>query len=95
MANARSANIHYVDTTGVLTTKRVFVAGVVVTATAASAIVNIQDSAGTNSLLNLRVATSGETEVFTFSAPLVFPNGIKVSTLTNAIASVIYTNTSD
>lgn len=91
MANVRSGNSHYVDATGVLATGSTRVVGVIVTATAASAIVAIGDSAGTTAKLNLRVATSGASQFFDFStSPILFPNGVNVTTLTNAIATVIY-----
>jgi hypothetical protein len=94
MANARFGNTHYVDASGVLTSNlNQKVAGVIVTATAASAILALADSGGTDNQLNLRVATSGETVHFDFSAaPIVFPNGIKAVTVTNAICTLIYTS---
>ncbi len=92
MANTRSGNSHYVDSTGVLETAAMKIAGVLVTATGANAVVAIADSAGTTAKLNLRVATSGECTHFDFALiPILFPNGVKVTTLTNAIATVIYT----
>jgi hypothetical protein len=91
VANVRSGNSHYVDSTGVLASNDVRIVAVVVTATAANAIVAIGDEAGTTDKLNLRVATSGASQVFDFSStPIYFPNGVKVTTLTNAIATVIY-----
>ncbi len=91
MANVRSGNSHYVDATGVLASGNVKVIGVVVTATNTNAVVAIADSAGTTAKLNLRVATSGTTEFFNFAdTPILFPNGVNVTTLTNAIVTVIY-----
>lgn len=93
MANVRSGNTHWVDALGVLTSDSVKVAGITVTATAANAQVGLADSAGTTSKIELRVATSGETKHFDFSAsPLIFPTGMKVTALANANATVIYTN---
>lgn len=96
MANVRSGNNHYVDTAGVLTSeKNVRVSNIIITATAANAVVAFQDASGTYDVLNLRVVTSGATQQFTFlDTPLLFPIGVKVSTLTNAIVMVIYTKAS-
>ena len=92
MANARSGNSHYVDSTGTLSSDSCKIAGVIVTATAASAILALQDAAGSVNKANLRVATSGETKHFDFSqTPIFCPNGLKASTVTNAIVVVIYT----
>ena len=91
MANVRSGNSHYVDATGVLESEACSITGVVLTATSANAVLELADSAGTTKKLNLRVATSGESRHFNFSeASIYFPNGIKVATLTNAIATVLY-----
>lgn len=94
MANQRSSNTTYVDSTGVLTTdKNVKIAGVILTATAANAVLVLQDSDGATNKLNLRLATSGDSQHFDFSqTPIHFANGVKVSTLTNAIATVVYTS---
>jgi hypothetical protein len=90
VANARTGNTHYVDSTGTLSSDPETVLGFVLTATSANAVAAIQDSGSTDKL-NLRVATSGETKHFDFSsAPLSFQKGVKVSTLTNAILTVIY-----
>lgn len=92
MANARSGNTHSVDSTGVLVSDACKIAQVLVTATAASAILELRDAAGSIVKLNLRVAASGDTGVFDFALNPVFcPNGLKVQTLTNCIAFVVYT----
>jgi hypothetical protein len=92
MANARSGNSHYVDSTGTLSSDACKIAGVIVTATAANAILALQDAAGSVNKTNLRVATSGDTVFFNFAAsPIFCPNGLKASTVTNAIVTIIYT----
>lgn len=91
MANVRQGNTHYVDSTGTLDADPVKVLGIIVTATSANAVVVFQGDTGSANRLDLRVATSGATQDFDFSArPISFPKGIKVSTLTNAIVTVIY-----
>lgn len=94
MANTRSGNIWYVDTAHSTSaddlTVGCAVTAVVVTATSANAIIELQDRETGAKKLNLRVATSGSTQVFDFADfPVAFPNGIKVSTLTNAVATLI------
>jgi hypothetical protein len=91
MANKRNGNTIYVDTAGTLTSdKNMHVVNVIVTATAASAVVVLSDPDGTSLKADLRVADSGVTQQFAFLPPMFFPNGIRVTTLTNAIATVIY-----
>jgi hypothetical protein len=95
MANVRSANTFYIDTqysvaADELAVKNIRVLGVTVTATAASAIIVLADSSTATNKLDLRVATSGDSAHFDFSdSPVVFPNGIRPKTLTNALVTVI------
>ena len=92
MANAKSGNSVYIDSTGSLETDSTVVVGVILTATAANAVLALTNSAGTVNKLNLRVPTSGDTVHFDFAqSPIHFPAGIAVGTLTNAIATLIYT----
>ncbi len=93
MGNARNGNTHYVDTTGVIdSTSNLKVAGILLTATGANAVAVLQDDSSTPvTKMDIRVAASGSTESFDFSAkPIVFPNGLRVSTLTNALLTFIY-----
>ena len=93
MANVRSNNTHYIDSTGALIDANVKVVGITLTATAANAVLLLKNYADSRSKIDLRVATSGATEFFNFAeTPLVFPDGIYVKTLTNAIATLIYNN---
>lgn len=97
MANTRSSNTFYIDTqysgaSDELAIKNLKVLYVIVTATAASAVLALSDS-GT-AKVNLRVATSGETSVFDFSnAPILFATSVRPTTLTNAIATVVIQET--
>jgi hypothetical protein len=89
MANIQSANSWYVDSTGNLTGNFKIVY-IVMTATAASGVIVFQDVTTSANRMDLRVATSGATQVFDFSeCPISCPNGIKVSTLTNAVATFV------
>jgi hypothetical protein len=98
MANTRSNNVWYVDTahssaaddlpTGVVLT------AIVVTATAANGRIVLSDPNTAAIKLDLRVSaesasTSGDSRLFDFSnSPIVFPNGIRVSTLTTCVATI-------
>lgn len=91
MANLQRGPLHYVDSTGVLSNDSVLVSRVILTATSANAVLELADKNG-NVLMILDVASSGSTEHFDFtSAPLFFSLGLKVQTLTNAKATIVYT----
>ena len=92
MANTRRGNTHYIDTgsSNLDTNLNIRVAYLIVTATAASAVVTLQDVSGPTTLIDARVATSGDSKIFDFSRnPMVFPGGLRIGTLTNAVATVI------
>jgi hypothetical protein len=91
VANAQRGNSWYVDSTGTLTTnKNQIVKRVVITPTSANAVLVLQDDSTTTNKCDLRAATSGDSKDFDFGlAPLVFPGGIKVTTLTNCVALII------
>jgi hypothetical protein len=97
VANVRNANTFYIDTQSAVDADNLIIKGlavhyVSVTATAANGRLVLQDLTVTPATkVDLRVATSGDTEVFSFEMnPLLFPNGIKPSTLSNAVATVVY-----
>lgn len=90
MASIRNGNTYYIDDTTALTAANVKVTKITVTATSANAILNLQDVTTGANKINLRVATSGTTEVFDFSDdPLLFPNGISPNTVTNCNATCV------
>lgn len=94
MANTISSNTLYVDATGTpVTASNVKVAFLLVTATGANGRIVLVDG-GTDAVkLDARVASSGASQLFDFSrVPIVFANGIKVLTLTNAVATLVYTS---
>lgn len=92
MANSRRGNIHFVDTAATITTTRnVKVTNIIITATNNNAVVVIQDPLDSSDIMDLRVASTHDVSQFPFlHAPLTFPNGIKVSTLTNAKVMFVY-----
>ena len=94
MANARRGNLGYVDTVGIIAdSANTQVCQILLRATAAGAIVIIGDAKDATPLLNLALATDAESASFEFPRPLVFPSGVQVLTLTNAIMTLVYTAT--
>ena len=91
MANAFNSNTFYVDTTGTFTAADAhIITHVVLTATSASARIVLQDATTSSNKLDLRVVVSGDSKVFDFAdAPIRFEGGVKVSTLTNGVATLI------
>ena len=89
MANLQTGNLYYIDATGSLAKPGIRVHSLLVTATAASAIVKLKDSTIAGTLVDARVATSGSSEHFWFDPPMVFPSGLEVSTCTNAVATAV------
>ena len=88
MANIKQGNSHYIDSTGDLVTTPVKIRRILITATGANANVVLSDPNGTTRKFDIRVATSGTTG--NFQIDTYFPNGVEVTTLTNAIATIVY-----
>jgi hypothetical protein len=92
MANTRAGNIHYFDSTGVLTSaKNIRVHWIAIKTSNATNSVIFRDPTVTGTQLPLGHETSGHSEVFTFIPPAVFPNGLEISTLTAITGAVCYT----
>lgn len=94
MANVLSGNTWYIDTAHSSANDDLsgsyFVYYVVVTATSSSAVLELGDATTNDTKLKIHVASAGTPETFDFSAfPVRFPNGIKVKTLTNAVATLV------
>lgn len=89
MANAVQTNTAYVDSTGTLITqKNIQVTQITLSPTAANAQLVLQDVNGTNKI-DMRGATSYDTQsIFFKDNPIVFPNGIVASTVTNCVATL-------
>lgn len=95
MANIRSGNTVYIDATGAISIeKNLNVVAVIVTATAASGRIVIQDNASSpQNKMDLRVATSGQSQLFSLvGSEVSFTNGLRIGTLTNAVATIILTS---
>jgi len=95
LANTLNGNTWFVDTAysssaDDLPLNNLMVEYVIVTATAANAVVVLSDPSTGAKKFDLRVDTAGRSELFRFeSDPVRFPNGIRVLTLTNAVATVV------
>lgn len=90
MANVKHGNTIYIDATGDVTSNKTHVYQVLVSATAANAQVVLGNIGASEKQLDLRVATDGDTKSFEFVVPVMFPDGVEVITLTNAIVTLVY-----
>jgi hypothetical protein len=90
MAIVSNGNTLFVDATGTVTTKSTIVYYITVTATAANGVLVLSDNTTNAKKADLRVATSGATQTFDFSAaPLHFPTGVKVTTATTVAVTLV------
>lgn len=89
MANVRNSNTYLIDGTATtLAVSNILVTHITVTATSANAVLVLQDVTTNAKKIELRVATSGSTQVFDFADnPIVFPNGVNPATVTNCVAT--------
>ena len=91
MASVRNANSFYVDSTDSLEVLGLSVYTITLTSTSGAGVITLQDNTDTpTTKLTLKVP-NGETLLFDFNLmPLLFPNGIVVSVLTNAVATIVF-----
>lgn len=91
MANVRSANTYHVDgTASTLDIKGIKVTHILVAVSTANAVLVLSDVTTGNKKLEIRLATDESTEFYDFSDnPIVFPNGINPSTVTNCVATLM------
>jgi len=90
MANAANGNTLYIDSTGAVgPTKNVRISGIFMTSTAATASLILRD--GSTNKARYDIAAANTTEYFDVSAvPMYFPNGVTVNTVTNCVATLIF-----
>ncbi len=96
MANQRSGSVLYVSATGSSDiTQNVYVTRIVLTPTSAGAVLLLKNSLPSpQTKLDLRAATSGESKDLNLTdTPMLFENGITVSTLTNCVATIFTSET--
>ena len=94
MANQRNGNMIYVDTTdSTFSADRVLLSVILLAnhATAVGAVTLQNNSASPTTLMTLQVDPEIEkTKHFNFAdSPLLFPDGIKITTLSNAVITLI------
>lgn len=88
-----ASNTWYIDGTDTLSDNgNIRVSEILLTPTAANAVLLLADNnSAPSTKIDLRAAVSGETRQFSFSErPLIFQKGVKVVTLTNAVATIIF-----
>ena len=97
MANVAGGNMIFVDTVGYdISIDNIRVYGVVVTCTdpsndAVVTLANKDANADYDTLLSLKVDNDDKTKKFSFDGrPIVFPNGIRVTAVTDANITIIY-----
>lgn len=105
MANVRNANTIFIDTasdsgntsvgtTGNFDIPNIKITGIVITSTGANATLVLKDVKTGATKIRVSLATSTESKQFLFEVdPLVFPNGIAPTTLTNAEVTLIVKET--
>jgi hypothetical protein len=90
VANLQCGNLYYIDSTATLAKRALRIYSITITATAASAILKLEDATVSGTIFDGRVATSGDSVLFDYAdQPLVLPNGLKVATVTNAVATIV------
>ncbi len=94
MANTLSGNVWYVDTAYAAAsddiTTNLIIGAIVLTVTGAGGRIVLSDPKTGATKLDLRIATDEQSELFDFSnTPIACPNGLRVTTLTTAVASII------
>lgn len=89
MANVQCGNMYYINTTGSLAKPGIRVHSVLLTATAATALLQLKDTTVVGTLVDARVATDGASELFVFDPPLTFPNGLEVVAMTDGVATAV------
>lgn len=94
MANTRNSNTFYIDTaysvaTDELGIPNVSVAYIVLTSSANPGVLTLKDSAGATKI-TIKTATANETKVIDLrSYPISFPSGIRPTTVTDCVATLV------
>lgn len=94
MANVRSGNTYYIDSTGDLAIKNLKVSKVTVTSTANSAAIIMQDVETQLNKVEFRIDTTDKTQSFDYIInPMLFTNGLRISSISNCNATCILQET--
>lgn len=96
MANVNSGNTWYIDSvgslvsTGISSNPSTKLYCLILTPTAANGRIVLSDPVNGYVKMDFRAAVSGESNVLDLTMyPATFPNGVEVTTLTNAVATLI------
>ena len=93
MANVRNSNTYFIDATGSVTAKNIKVVGVIFTASGAAQLI-VKDVTTGATKLDLKATAANISQHFILDqSPIVFPNGIDVTTVTNCTATLILEET--
>lgn len=97
MANTKNGNTFYIDAANGssggadLAINNVKVTHIILTATTAGGNIVLTDISTGATKFNLRQGTANNSWQFNFKDnPIVFPTGLRVTTLTNAVATVVF-----
>lgn len=91
MANKRSGNTIYIDSTGTLSTEKALkIASIIFTPTAADGSITLVDALTDDTKIHVAGAVANDSKhIVLEKEAALFANGIKVSVLTNAVATLI------
>lgn len=103
MANVRNANTYHIDTassggppatTNILDVNNVLVVYIMVTSSSTGAVLELaNNSSSQQTKIRIEISSANTTERYNFeSAPIIFPNGIAIATLTNCEATLVVRN---
>lgn len=96
MANVVNGNTAYIDSTGiVINRKNVLASYIIISASSASAQLVLVDpaTAGDANKLNISLTSANDVvQIDLIHNPMLFPNGIKVSTATSVVATIVFKN---
>jgi len=95
VANSRSGNIFYVDSTGELTTdSSIKLIGILFTTDNANDALVLRESSGGTNKLSIKHVTADDTKFIDLSTtPILFARGIYVTTLTSGAVATLITST--
>ena len=95
MANSRSGNVFYADSTGELTTdSSIKLIGILFTTNAANDALVLRESSGGTNKIAIKHVTANDTKFIDLSStPILFARGIYVSTLTASATVTLITST--
>lgn len=92
MANSHTSNKFHIDSTGSLTTKRQQISYILFTPNASGDTLALKETSAGDVVFTAKGAVAHATQYLDFSRrPLVFGNGVYVSTITSGATAVIVT----